>query len=83
MARYSTSKQELARVIAQLDRKLDPTGRNRFHSSQAAWLRFRDANADFLADAARGGTLERVLRLTSLADMTEARSKELKRALEP
>jgi uncharacterized protein YecT (DUF1311 family) len=48
-----------------------------------AWVRFRDANADFLADVAQGGTLAPVLRVIALADMTEARSRELKKTLQP
>jgi uncharacterized protein YecT (DUF1311 family) len=83
LARYQTAQQELADVISQLHKKLDSIGRRRLDDAQVAWTRFRDANADYLADVARGGTLAPVLREIALADMTEARSKELKKTLRP
>jgi uncharacterized protein YecT (DUF1311 family) len=82
-ARYQTASQDLADVLAQLNKKLDATGRERLNKAQAAWILFRDANADFMADVARGGTLAPVIRKTVLADMTEARSRELKKTLRP
>jgi uncharacterized protein YecT (DUF1311 family) len=83
IARYRAADRELADVVEQLNRRLDSTGRHRLYNAQIAWVRFRDTNADFLADAARGGTLAPVLRITALADMTEARSRELKKTLQP
>jgi len=83
VSRYKTAQQYLEEAIEQLDRKLDSIGHQRLNVAQAAWVRFRDANADFIADSARGGTLAPVLRESALADMTEARSKELKKALRP
>jgi uncharacterized protein YecT (DUF1311 family) len=83
IARYRAADRELTDVVAQLNRKLDTKGRHRLYSAQLAWVRFRDANADFLADVARGGTLAPVLRVIALADMTEARSRELKKTLQP
>jgi uncharacterized protein YecT (DUF1311 family) len=82
-ARYQVAAQDLADVLAQLNGKLDSIGRERLNKAQAAWILFRDANADFMADVARGGTLAPVIRTTALADMTEARTKELKKTLRP
>jgi uncharacterized protein YecT (DUF1311 family) len=82
-ARYRASVQDLAGVLAQLNQKLDVIGRERLSKAQVAWMLFRDANADFLADVARGGTLAPVIRKAALADMTEARSKELRKTLRP
>ncbi len=82
-ARYQAAVQDLADVLAQLNGKLDSIGRERLNKAQAAWILFRDANADFMADVARGGTLAPVIRKTVLADMTEARTKELKKTLRP
>jgi uncharacterized protein YecT (DUF1311 family) len=82
-ARYQVAAQDLAGVLAQLNGKLDAIGRERLNKAEAAWILFRDANADFIADVARGGTLAPVIRTTALADMTEARTKELKKTLRP
>ena len=82
-ARYQAAAQGLADVLAQLNEKLDSIGRERLNKAQAAWMLFRDANADFMADVARGGTLAPVIRKTVLADMTEARTKELKKTMRP
>jgi uncharacterized protein YecT (DUF1311 family) len=81
--RYQAASQDLADVLAQLNRKLDLIGRERLSKAQVAWILFRDTNADFMADVARGGTLAPVIRKTVLADMTEARTKELKKSLLP
>ena len=83
LAHYQAAAKDLADVVSQLHKKLDSTGRQRLDDAQAAWTRFRDANADYLADVARDGTLAPVLREIALADMTEARSKELKKTLRP
>jgi uncharacterized protein YecT (DUF1311 family) len=82
-ARYQAASQDLADVLAQLNKKLDLIGRERLSKAEVAWTLFRDANADFMADVARGGTLAPVIRTTVLADMTEARTKELKKSLRP
>jgi uncharacterized protein YecT (DUF1311 family) len=73
----------LDKTIGQLEKSLDAIGNQRLKDVQAAWVKFRDANADFIADSARDGTLAPLLRESALADMTEARSKELKKVLRP
>ena len=83
VSRYKIAQQDLDEAIEQLEKKLDSIGHQRLNDAQVAWVRFRDANADFIADSGRGGTLAPVLRESALADMTEARSKELKKAMRP
>jgi uncharacterized protein YecT (DUF1311 family) len=83
IARYETAQRDLDKTIDQLEKDLDTIGNQRLKDAQAAWVKFRDANADFIADSARGGTLAPVLRESALADMTEARSNELKKVLRP
>lgn len=83
IARYETAQRDLDETIGQLEKSLDMIGNQRLKDAQAAWVKFRDANADFIADSARGGTLAPVLRESALADMTEARSNELKKVLRP
>ncbi len=76
-ARYQAADQRLNEVYAQLMKDLDAGRREKLRAAERVWLQFRDANAEFLGSAAAGGTLEPLLRITALADMTEARAAEL------
>jgi uncharacterized protein YecT (DUF1311 family) len=79
--RYQRAQQALESVYAELMKQLDETGRAKLRTVQSAWLRFRRADSDFEADVAREGTLAPLIRVTVLADMTEARTTELKKSL--
>jgi uncharacterized protein YecT (DUF1311 family) len=81
--RYSQAEQQLKTVRAQLLKKLDDTGKAKLEAAQSAWVQFRKANAEFQADLVRGGTLAPLIQVTVMADMTEARVAELKKALQP
>jgi len=81
--RYSKAEQQLKAVRAQLSRKLDDTGKAKLQAAQSAWVQFRKANAEFQADLVRGGTLVPLIQITVMADMTEARVAELKKASQP
>ena len=81
--RYNKAEQELKAVRAQLSRKLDETGKAKLEAAQSAWVQFRKANAEFQSDLVRGGTLAPLVQITVMADMTEARVAELKKALKP
>jgi uncharacterized protein YecT (DUF1311 family) len=76
-ARYNKATQELQTLLATLTNQKDAIGKRKLETAQAAWLRYRDASADFEADAARGGALAPVLRLTTLATMTQQRAADL------
>jgi uncharacterized protein YecT (DUF1311 family) len=76
-ARYEQANQELNALYTRLIKQLEPQRQEKLRIAQRAWIRFRDANADFLASSAEGGTLAPLLKVTALADMTEARVKEL------
>lgn len=80
-ARFTKADQDLKTVYDQLNNELDSPARMKLASSQTAWRRFRDTNAAFQAAAASGGTLAPLLKITMLADMTEARSTELRKLL--
>ena len=80
--RYQKAEQELNAVYKDLMQQLDEGRREKLRLAQSAWLQFREANAAFEADAARGGTLAPLIKMTVLADMTEARTAELKKALQ-
>ena len=81
--RYQRAQQALDSAYAGLTKQLDETGKAKLRSAQAAWLRFRRADSEFAADAARGGTLAPLIQITVLADLTEARTVELKKSLRP
>jgi len=81
--RYQKAQQDLDSAYAELMKQLDETGKAKLRTAQAAWLRFRRADSDFAADAARGGTLAPLIRVTVLADLTDARTVELKKSLRP
>jgi uncharacterized protein YecT (DUF1311 family) len=80
-ARFQTAEQELNAVYKDLLKQLDEGQKEKLRLAQSAWLQFREANANFEADAARGGTLAPLIKITVLADMTEARTTDLKKAL--
>jgi len=81
-ARLRRAEEAMAVAYAALAQHLSKGRRERLKSSQQAWLRFRDADAVFQANAAEGGTLAPLLETTARADLTEARADALRRALD-
>jgi uncharacterized protein YecT (DUF1311 family) len=63
-----------------LSSKLDTRGQAKLGAAQEAWRRYRAAEAEVQADAARGGTLAPLIAVSVQADLTEARRKELEKA---
>ena len=49
----------------------------RLVATQKAWIKFRDANADFEASFYDGGSIKDQIRLDALTRMTQARTKEI------
>jgi uncharacterized protein YecT (DUF1311 family) len=76
--RYQAADRELQAVYERLMDSLDAPRKERLRRTQAAWRRYRDLQADFAADAQRGGTLEPLIRTTTQAALTEARTRELR-----
>lgn len=79
-ARYQQADARMTVAYEALMARLDDAGRSKLRAAQQAWLKFRDAEADFQADAARGGTLAPLLRASTLADLTELRLQQLSKA---
>ena len=77
-SRYESADQALNAEYARLMRQLSPSRQRRLSEAQRTWVAFRTANADFLASAAEGGSLAPLIKVTALADMTEARIAELR-----
>jgi uncharacterized protein YecT (DUF1311 family) len=84
LSRYKQADAGMTAAYQALMGKLDQTGQAKLRNAQRAWLKFRDAEADFQADSARGGTLAPLIRTSVLADLTESRRQQLlKEAKEP
>ena len=81
--RYQRAEHALDAVYAELMKQLDAAGKEKLRTAQSAWLQFRQAETDFEAQVAEGGTLAPLIRITVMADMTEARAVELKKSLQP
>jgi len=79
-ARYEKVDRELNVVYQKLSKELGAGPREKLRVAQNAWLRFRDANSDFQASLAEGGTMAPLLKISTLAEMTEARTEELRKA---
>ena len=79
--RYKEANKDLQATYTQLLHQTSPTDRSKLTHSQAAWVRFRTANAKAAVISAGGGTLGPLLQITTLADMTAARTTELKKLL--
>ena len=56
--------------------------KQKLKQSQRAWLAFRDAEAAFAADEARGGSMAPTLRYAMMTELTQQRIKQLKSHLE-
>ena len=74
---YARADADLNRVYKKLAAHLDATGATKLKRAQRAWLTFRDAEMEFAADGARGGSLSPLLRYGAAARLTRERVKAL------
>ena len=58
--------------------KLNPEETAQLKTAQLAWLKYRDANCEFVADQYKGGSIRPMIAAICLADVTNARTSELK-----
>lgn len=79
---YKAADKKLNRVYQQLKPKLGRSQQKKLVSAQLAWIKFRDNTCKFRSSFAEGGTLEPVLELGCLADVTEKRVQDLEASLE-
>jgi uncharacterized protein YecT (DUF1311 family) len=56
----------------------DAESKDKLKQSQQAWLAFRDAEAAFAADQARGGSIAPTIRYETMTELTQQRIKQLK-----
>lgn len=81
--RYTAADKSLQATYQHLLQAAPVSTRIKLKASQAAWLLYRKAESDYQADAAAGGTLAPVLRITTLADLTQARATDLQKSIHP
>jgi uncharacterized protein YecT (DUF1311 family) len=80
IARLKRAETGMNAAYETLSAKLDAAGQAKLRAAQEAWLRFRAAEADYQADAARDGTLAPLIAASVQADLTESRRKDLEKA---
>jgi uncharacterized protein YecT (DUF1311 family) len=78
-ADFVKADEELSKTYEALLAKLpDAEAKEKLKQSQRAWLAFRDAEAAFAADQARGGSMAPTLRYETMVELTQQRTKQLK-----
>ncbi len=81
-AEFERADAELNKTYEALLIKLpDAESKEMLKQSQRAWLAFRDAEAAFAADEARGGSMAPTIRYETMTELTQQRIKQLKTRL--
>jgi uncharacterized protein YecT (DUF1311 family) len=75
---YKTADATLNRVYQQLVAMLEPEEKAQLKEAQTAWIKYRDANCDFVADQYKGGSIRPMIYGLCLADVTGNRTAELR-----
>lgn len=82
-AEFEKADAELNKTYEALLAKLpDAESKEKVKQSQRAWLAFRDAEAAFAADQARGGSMAPAIRYETMTELTQQRIKRLKAHLD-
>ena len=68
-------------VYKKFIKTLDEEGEKKLIAAQRAWIAFRDAQATFEADEARGGSMAPLLLHSTKRELTEERTKVLQKLL--
>ena len=75
---YKAADAELNQVYRKLVAMLDDEEKAQLKVAQTAWLKYRDANCEFVADQYKGGSIRPMIHAFCLADVTTNRTTELK-----
>ena len=75
---YKAADATLNQVYGQLMRKLDEPDKTQLKQVEAVWLKYRDANCEFVADQYKGGSIRPMIEAMCLADTTRNRTTELR-----
>jgi uncharacterized protein YecT (DUF1311 family) len=77
-AEFERADSKLNKTYEALLKKLpDAWSKEKLKQSQRAWVAFRDAEAEFAADQARGGSMAPTIRYQTMAELTQQRIKQL------
>ena len=79
---YKAADATLNQVYRQLMGKLDDEEKNQLKAVESAWLKYRDANCEFVGDQYKGGTMRPMIEAICLADVTKNRTTELRTQIE-
>jgi uncharacterized protein YecT (DUF1311 family) len=75
---YKAADAQLNAAYREFVSKLNPEETAQLKTVQLAWIKFRDANCEFVADQYKGGSIRPMIAAMCLADVTSARTSELK-----
>ena len=75
---YNAADAELNKVYQKLAAMLDEEEKSQLKTVETAWLKYRDANCEFVGDQFKGGSIRPMIYAFCLADMTRNRTAELK-----
>src|SRR6267142_215159 len=75
---YKAADATLNRVYQQLVAMLEPEEKAQLKEAQTAWIKYRDANCEFVADQYKGGSIRPMIHGLCLAGVTSNRTSELK-----
>jgi len=75
---YKKADAALNKTYQQLAAKLDDDEKSQLKNAENAWLKYRDANCEFVADQYKGGSIRPMIAAMCLADVTSNRTTELK-----
>ena len=75
---YQTADASLNRVYQQLVAMLDSAEKDQLKQAQTAWIKYRDANCEFVGDQYKGGSIRPMIYGLCLADVTRNRTAELR-----
>jgi uncharacterized protein YecT (DUF1311 family) len=75
---YKAADAKLNEAYRQFMTKLNDEEKAQLKKAQLAWIAFRDANCDFVADEYKGGTMRPMIAAICLAETTNNRTTELK-----
>jgi len=79
---YKAADGELNQVYRKLVAVLDAEEKAQLKMAQTAWLKYRDANCEFVGDMYKGGSIRPMIYAFCLADVTRNRTTELKGQIE-
>jgi uncharacterized protein YecT (DUF1311 family) len=75
---YKAADAELNQAYQKLVAMLDDEEKTQLKNVETAWLKYRDANCEFVADQFKGGSIRPMIYAFCLADMTRNRTAEIK-----